>query len=427
MTASQSEIITENDYGVAPIRVTRPRSLSDPNDLIEQNCLVDPGNHGPDHFKTKMSKWRFSIRELLVPFTDTQSAYLMRWQTRFRNPGTDILFAYTALLGSHTFYVLCLPLPAWVGFFETTRDMVYIFGYSIYLSGYLKDFLCLPRPKSPPMHRITLSSYTAKEYGAPSSHTANAIGVTLYFLFVIWFQISNDQTLTQKIVYSSIALIYAFILSMGRLYCGMHGVLDLVIGVLVGVLCFAVRMALKSYFRLFNSGKYWWYPILSIGWGLSLLLFHVRPIDECPCFDDSVAFVGVICGIECCDWFIKYFGLTMVYSFTSASARVLLARLLIGFPLLVIWKYIVGKPLCYWFVLKVLRMRDDRGERLSRLSKELRKRESQSECLLFCGVSTIDIVARFFIYGGIPMAVMLLSPAPIGWIGEKLGIQPINN
>ena len=128
-----------------------------------ENVLINPGNHPADHFKSRMSATRFQIRQYLTRFTDTQSETLRDWQETYRTGFGDVFFPYTALMGAHTFYVIFLPMPIWFGYHELTRDMVYILAYSIYLSGYLKDYLCLPRPKSPPVRRITLSKYTAKE------------------------------------------------------------------------------------------------------------------------------------------------------------------------------------------------------------------------------------------------------------------------
>ncbi|KAA8565498.1 hypothetical protein EYC84_009357 [Monilinia fructicola] len=43
----------------------------------------------------------------------------------------------------------------------------------------------LPRPLSPPLHRITMSGSAALEYGFPSTHSANAVSVAVYALFTL--------------------------------------------------------------------------------------------------------------------------------------------------------------------------------------------------------------------------------------------------
>lgn len=366
--------------------------------------LKDPGNHGDDHFRSQMSPIRFAIRNYLTRFTDHQSEYLAKWQHRYSSKFRDTFFLYTALLGSHTFYVLFLPMPVWFGYFETTRDLVYILGYSIYLSGLLKDYWCLPRPRSPPVKRTTLSNYTTKEYGAPSSHSANATAVSLYFSYYI--MVSDSLAFQPKIMFSSMILFYYLTLVLGRISCGMHGLLDIVTGSLCGIITYLIRMFLKNYFQEFKSGEYMWFPILSFGWGLLILFKHVRPIDECPCFVDSVAFIGVVAGYECGDWFLQNFAPTLQCGTYEMDGPIVFLRPLVAVPLVVIWKSVISKPLIYNFLIKIVRMKDDRPE------KELlrSKKNNGAECALHIGEANIDIVGRYMIYMGIPITVTVACP-----------------
>ncbi|CAI4532510.1 CPA_1a_G0028830.mRNA.1.CDS.1 [Saccharomyces cerevisiae] len=388
----------------------RARTLSNPNDFQEPNYLLDPGNHPSDHFRTRMSKFRFNIREKLLVFTNNQSFTLSRWQKKYRSAFNDLYFTYTSLMGSHTFYVLCLPMPVWFGYFETTKDMVYILGYSIYLSGFFKDYWCLPRPRAPPLHRITLSEYTTKEYGAPSSHTANATGVSLLFLYNIWRM--QESSVMVQLLLSCVVLFYYMTLVFGRIYCGMHGILDLVSGGLIGIVCFIVRMYFKYRFPGLRIEEHWWFPLFSVGWGLLLLFKHVKPVDECPCFQDSVAFMGVVSGIECCDWLGKLFGVTLVYNLEpNCGWRLTLARLLVGLPCVVIWKYVISKPMIYTLLIKVFHLKDDRNVAArKRLEATHKEGASKYECPLYIGEPKIDILGRFIIYAGVPFTVVMCSP-----------------
>ncbi|CAI1508354.1 hypothetical protein SEUBUCD650_0J00810 [Saccharomyces eubayanus] len=390
----------------------RARTLSNPNDFQEPNYLLDPGNHPSEHFRTRMSKFRFNVREKLLVFTNNQSLTLSRWQKNYRCAFNDLYFTYTSLMGSHTFYVLCLPIPIWFGYFETTKDMVYILGYSIYLSGFFKDYWCLPRPRAPPLHRITLSEYTTKEYGAPSSHTANATGVSLLFLYNIWG--AEACPVTVRLLLTCLVVFYYMTLVFGRIYCGMHGLLDLASGGIIGIACFLIRIYFKCGFPNLHIEKYWWFPLLSVGWGLILLFKHVKPIDECPCFQDSVAFMGVVSGIECCEWMGKRFGFTSVYNLEpNCGWQQTLARLLVGLAFVIIWKEVISKPLVYSLLIKGMRLKDDRDMAARRRLEATRKEggSSKLECPLYIGEPRIDIVGRFVIYAGIPFTVVVCSPA----------------
>lgn len=385
----------------------RPRGLSEPQDTLQKYVLKDPGNHPPEHFKSKMTPMRFAMRQYLLRFTDTQSTGLYHWQSAHRTKLRDFFFAYTSVLGSHTFYVLCLPIPAFIGHFGMVRDMVYLLGYSIYISGYLKDYWCLPRPKSPPLHRITFSAYTTMEYGAPSSHSANATAVTLLLLWRIW-EISQTSLLL-KLVLTLAALGYYLTLVVGRIYCGMHGLLDVVSGSLVGVFCFIMKFVLGHFLSAFEYGTYMWLPPLSISFGLAILFLHVRPVDECPCFQDSVAFVGVISGIECSEWFLENLGIRAGSGMgLEKGLRFFFYRLVVGVPVIAIWKYVISKPLVYNVLTRVIRMKDDRQEKL--LLREKVKETSKTQCPLYIGEAKIDIVGRFIIYAGVPFTVVAVCP-----------------
>lgn len=376
----------------------------EPNDILRRHPLKDPGNHGPNHFKGSMSSVRFAMRQYLTRYTDTQSDYLGRWQAKYKTKWRSIYFATTAMLGAHTFYVLCLPTPAWAGFVEAITDMVYILAYSIYLSGFLKDYWCLPRPRSPPLHRITLSEYTTREYGAPSSHTANATGASLYLMWII---AGLNTSVTNKTMLFALVSIYYLTLAVGRIYCGMHGLLDVGSGVVCGVVCFVGRLGAHYVLANFRCGDYWWFPILSITWGMFILFKHVRPIDECPCFTDSVAFIGVVSGLEMSRWTWERFNIDVTYGTAVEGAPELFCgRLFIGGLIVVFWKYVLSKPLVYSLLIHVFRMEDDRPLK----EQERAKYDNSNECPPFIGEAKIDIIGRFIIYGGIPPVVLFACP-----------------
>ncbi|SMN19318.1 similar to Saccharomyces cerevisiae YJL134W LCB3 Long-chain base-1-phosphate phosphatase with specificity for dihydrosphingosine-1-phosphate [Maudiozyma saulgeensis] len=382
-----------------------------------KSLLVDPGNHPDDHFKSKMSPLRFHIRKYLTQFTNHQSIYLSRWQNKSSTKFRDLYFLYTALLGSHTFYVLFLPMPVWFGYFETTRDLVYLLGYSIYLSGFLKDYWCLPRPQSPPVERVSLSPYTTEEYGAPSSHSANATAVTLYFLVHLYQTDNSTISMMAKCGFTLLILFYYATLVLGRLYCGMHGLLDIITGSLCGIITYIIRMWLRNYFTDFESGSLWWFPIVSFSWGLFILFKHVRPIDECPCFGDSVAFIGVASGYECGDWFLQQVAPLMKSdNFTVDGPKVFL-RPFVAVPMVLIWKSVISKPLVYNTLIKIVHLKDDRLEKSELRIKYKKLTEENNECAAHIGEANIDIVARYIIYMGIPITVTVACPYAFTLLG----------
>jgi len=134
---------------------------------------------------------------------------------------------------THTFFLIVLPVIHWVGIPSLTcrydlilleflnGSLVDILAPGVFFTGMVKDFLCLPRPLSPPLQRITMSGSAALEYGFPSTHSANAVSVALYCLTLL--DASDSGASGWKYCLKGVAWLYAFSVVMGRIYCGMHG------------------------------------------------------------------------------------------------------------------------------------------------------------------------------------------------------------
>ncbi|KAI5962817.1 LCB3 [Candida theae] len=323
-------------------------------EIEDHSC--DAGNQTEDHYKQRLSPFRYKLRSYLLPIVRYETDILYQLQSTLRNHIFDFYFAWTANLASHTFYVLMLPPPIWFGASKMARDLVYVLGLGIYLTGFLKDYFCLPRPRSPPLHRITMSSYTTQEYGFPSSHSANATAVTLVVMSNI---VMHRGALDSKTYYSLlIGLgIYYFSLIFGRLYTGMHGFLDILTGSAVGLSVFLFRFYLGEQWDtlMFSHGYVFGVALIL---GLNLLMIHIypEPIDDCPCFDDSVAFVGVLIGLDLshlvCYQTKLLFKLNEIGDYflipflNNGGPLKVFARFCLGVGLVVTWKSI-SKPVIF--------------------------------------------------------------------------------
>lgn len=336
---------------------------SDLNPVVSSN-LKDAGNRPIDHYKNKLSKFRFNLRQKCLPIVRKETEILTKLQTKIRTPTLDFYFAWSANLASHTFYVLMLPLPTWFGGGPILRDLVYVLGFGIYITGNFKDFMCLPRPRSPPLHRITMSSYTAQEYGWPLSHSANATAVTL-ILYRKLFEIRDQLSEATFIALSIGFFIYYFSLIFGRLYCGMHGFFDILFGSLIGLAMFLFRVFYGEAWDAWllqsprNDSIIGCLTTLAIILGGYVFLIHIHsePVDDCPCFDDSVAFVGVLIGLDLSHWacYLSDYLVTRnpyqhplitEYSFQKLGLSYSIIRFVLGVGLVVVWKA-VSKPVIF--------------------------------------------------------------------------------
>ena len=235
----------------------------------------------------------------------------------------------------------------------------------MFFTGFVKDLVSLPRPLSPPLHRITMSGSAALEYGFPSTHSANAVSVAVYGLFLLRSE-TNLLPPSPSLFLEVLAYFYAASVVFGRLYCGMHGFFDVLVGSLMGA-----ALGYLEYFygaRLNESlvSSTWVAPFVRTLIILALVRVHPEPADDCPCFDDSVAFAGVMIGIEVGTWHHAQssFSFTLPQfvgpddPFATASALgwfKLTTRIVLGVLVIFVWREVM-KPLLLRLLPHVFRL-----------------------------------------------------------------------
>lgn len=227
--------------------------------------------------------------------------------------------------------------------------MIHILASGVFFSGFVKDLLCLPRPLSPPLQRITMSGSAALEYGFPSTHCTNAVSVAVYALFMLH---SPDSTIHPqvRIILETLSYCYATSIILGRLYCGMHGFFDVVIGSMLGALLAFIQCIYGDVFDNYIRSSS--LTLLSVLLVIAVLVrIHPEPADDCPCFDDSVAFAGVMVGAEIGYWHYATSGLawnypvpaTVPFRLEEIGSLKTVARILIGVLIIFAWREVM-KP-----------------------------------------------------------------------------------
>lgn len=178
----------------------------------------------------------------------------------------------------------------------------------------------------------------------------------------------------------------------GRLYTGMHGFTDIGLGCLLGVVSYYIlqvgNAVLSPYSVLANSA-------------LTALIFgiiqtHPDPIESCPCFQDTVAFCGVVLGMmwTLCLGRCKACSLPMeriAGPLTVASLTAALVRFLVGVSVVVTWR-LSSKP---WSSAL--------GRWITRYISRSDKNPSQVSF-------PVAIVLRLIVYGGIGPMVLEVAP-----------------
>lgn len=195
-----------------------------------------------------------------------------------------------------------------------------------------------------------MSGSAALEYGFPSTHSANAVSVAVYAILLLHSP-SNTFSPTTTVALEALAYFYAVSIVFGRLYCGMHGFLDVIIGSLMGAAISLVEIYFAPRLESWLFSNDYWAPLTVALIIIALVRVHPEPADDCPCFDDSVAFAGVMIGLECGTWrFARYSSLAPIYSGPNATFDLsalgwvrAIARLVVGVAVIFAWREIM-KP-----------------------------------------------------------------------------------
>ncbi|KAL8832805.1 MAG: hypothetical protein Q9170_004750 [Blastenia crenularia] len=298
----------------------------DTNAAIEtaKATKLDAGLRSLDHYKNKLPLWRYAAREKLIP--------LIRWETH----------------------------------------MVHILASGVFFSGVIKDMSCLPRPLSPPLSRISMSHSASLEYGFPSTHSTNAVSVAVYAVYMLR-SAGTDINPTLKISLEILSYFYATSIVLGRLYCGMHGFFDVIIGSILGLLIAMVQCLYGEAFDEFLLRGTVMPPIVVILIILVLVRIHPEPADDCPCFDDSVAFAGVMIGIEGGNWHYARTGsawdlpvpATVPFELQSIGWAKAVARIVIGVVVVFVWREVM-KPALLKYLPPLFRIVESFGLTLPR-------------------------------------------------------------
>lgn len=168
-----------------------------------------------------------------------------------------------------------------------------------YTGNCFKDIVSAPRPSSPPVRRLVKTEEekeNAMEYGLPSSHTLNTICLSGYLLHYIINNLNDTNGFAFKLVVICLLVTLSLLIGIGRIYLGMHSLIDVVVAAVLGtiilVIWFAVQERLDSFI---TSGK----NVTSFWASLAFLLLFAYPTPEIPTpsFEFHVAFNGVALGV----------------------------------------------------------------------------------------------------------------------------------
>ena len=81
-------------------------------------------NVSPPLDRNRLPFWRYRLRRWLISLMRWETPFLAQCQVAVRHPALDSYFAITANLGTHTFYMVGLPVLFWCGYTSLGRAYV---------------------------------------------------------------------------------------------------------------------------------------------------------------------------------------------------------------------------------------------------------------------------------------------------------------
>ncbi|WBW74228.1 sphingosine-1-phosphate phosphatase Spg1/Lcb3 [Schizosaccharomyces osmophilus] len=370
---------------------------------------------------------RYQLRQFLLPYVRSESIYLHKLQSRLRRTWLDTYFCYSATLGTHVFFMLALPIFFWSGCINFTLDITQLFAAGVYFSGILKDFLCLPRPLSPPLIRLTLSSDAEYEYGFPSTHTTNAVSTGSYSIFML---VSMKESMSPPCFHLLVflSLLYIFSISLGRLYCGMHGFMDVIVGSFIGICLSCIQWKYSDIFHSVNTSSSCHVPITVVAVSLYFIWMHPLPAEHCICIDDSISFVAVIMGIDLGTWLSSPESINYLIGGINATFILrFVLRIVFGVTMIFFWKSFAKQALltllpsmykklriCQWKISsasKGIRAASGSNNASGTTKTPLGNVSGHELCCSF----DCETVARIVIYAGIGFLSTYFAPIVFRW------------
>lgn len=160
-----------------------------------------------------------------------------------------------------------------------------------YIAGFLKNFLCLPRPPSPPV--IPLQQ--CQDWSLPSHHAVLNVNIPWFIWF--YFDITYSVPYPIKIIVFIAISIWSFSVMFSRIYLGVHSPADILTGGVIG--CFVLAIWLQCYETidsyLTNSPSL--YTVIGTICVIMLLLsVHPDPQPNTIVFPETVCMTGVAVG-----------------------------------------------------------------------------------------------------------------------------------
>lgn len=346
---------------------------------------------------------------------------------KFQHGFLDALFSGLSCVVSVPFYTAFLPLLFWSGHVRLARQMTLLMAFCDYLGNCIKDSVSAPRPSCPPVRRVTATKdekENAMEYGLPSSHTLNTVCLSGYLLHYVLSYAHNRDAVMILAGVSMVCLLVALI-GTGRIYLGMHSLVDIIGGLAIGLVILAFWLTMHEYVDNFIvSGQ----NVTPFWAALSLVLLFAYPTPEfpTPSYEFHTAFngvaLGIVSGIQQTYHQFHHEDVSRIFT-PQLSIPAFIGRMLIGIPTILLVKF-CSKALAKWIlpvvsntlgipIRSTIYVPSLKGSVSGKKSDESKQLGYIQKLLFFSHQDSFDVDTgiRFLQYAGLAWSVVDLVPS----------------
>ncbi|KAK9508276.1 hypothetical protein O3M35_007973 [Rhynocoris fuscipes] len=204
------------------------------------------------------------------------------------------LFVLGTELGDELFYASFIPFWFWNIDGAVGRRVVMVWTTIMCIGQGIKDIVCWPRPASPPVFR--LQQKWALEYGMPSTHAM--VGISIPFSVLLYTMQRYEYPVIIGFV---IAVLWCTVISVSRLYLGMHTVLDVIVGLLLASLLMLPIVPLVDHLDRYILTSQW-SPVLLLSISILIIAFYPKSNVWTPTRQDTTMVMSVCVGVHIGAW-----------------------------------------------------------------------------------------------------------------------------
>ncbi len=204
---------------------------------------------------------------------------ILQWFTQIQNPFLTEVARVLTFLGNEEFYFLILPLVYWCFSKTIGFRLFYIFILSMYVNSFLKIMNAITRPiGAEGVNNLFVSSAEVGSHyphdSFPSGHAQGSATLWGYLAYV---------SKSPKVMVSAAVLI--ILVSVSRLYTGLHWPVDILVGMGLGIVIIALAVILDKYITSLPIAIKWALAVV-----IPLLLVLIFPEEE------GFKFSGILLG-----------------------------------------------------------------------------------------------------------------------------------